>query len=103
MLKFQIRDKKMQPTFEGSGDSEMKSQESIDEKKVIDLERYRNLVRTFIDLVRRNFDLSLNLTDSLIYMKNKRKKKPVEMIELLFVCIRGDIKRHYFGQKKLSC
>lgn len=44
----------MQPLIEGSGDSEMKSQENPDEKNCIDLERYRNLVRTFIDLVRRN-------------------------------------------------
>lgn len=42
----------MQPTNEGSEvDSEMKSQESQDDKNFIDLERYRNLVRTFIDLV----------------------------------------------------
>ena len=42
----------MQPTAEESGiDSEMKSQEHFDEKNCIDLERYRNLVRTFIDLV----------------------------------------------------
>lgn len=47
---------KMQPTVEGSGtDSEMKSQDSQDEKNSIDLERYRNLVRTFIDLVKHNF------------------------------------------------
>lgn len=39
---------KMQPTTEGS-DSEMKTTEKQDEK--FDLERYRNLVRTFIDLV----------------------------------------------------
>lgn len=42
----------MQPTVELSGvDSEMKSQETQDEKNCVDLERYRNLVRTFIDLV----------------------------------------------------
>lgn len=42
----------MQPTVELSGvDSEMKSQENQDEKNCVDLERYRNLVRTFIDLV----------------------------------------------------
>lgn len=42
----------MQPTAEGiGGDSEMKSQDSPNEKNCIDLERYRNLVRTFIDLV----------------------------------------------------
>lgn len=42
----------MQPTIESFGDSEMKSQEKLDEENSIDLERYRNLVRTFIDLVR---------------------------------------------------
>lgn len=43
---------KMHSTAEESGtDSEMKSQEHFDEKNCIDLERYRNLVRTFIDLV----------------------------------------------------
>lgn len=43
---------KMQPTIEESGlDSEMKSQERFDEKNCINLERYRNLVRTYIDLV----------------------------------------------------
>lgn len=47
----------MQPTLEGSGDSEMKVSENIDDKNFIDLERYRNLVRTFIDLVRRKFGL----------------------------------------------
>lgn len=42
----------MQPTVELSGvDSEMKSHETQDEKNCVDLERYRNLVRTFIDLV----------------------------------------------------
>lgn len=36
----------------GSGiDSEMKLKDNEDEKNFIDLERYRNLVRTFIDLV----------------------------------------------------
>lgn len=43
----------MQPTVEGNIDSEMKTQESHDEKNSIDLERYRDLVRTFIDLVRK--------------------------------------------------
>lgn len=56
----------MQPISEGSGDSEMKSQENIDEESFIDLERYRNLVRTFIDLVS---------------IKHK-KKKPISIIDL---------------------
>lgn len=43
----------MQSPTDGSGiDSEMKLQDNQDEKMSIDLERYRNLVRTFIDLVR---------------------------------------------------
>lgn len=43
----------MQSSIDGGGiDSEMKLQDNQDEKNSIDLERYRNLVRTFIDLVR---------------------------------------------------
>lgn len=42
----------MHSSIDGGGiDSEMKLQDSQDEKTSIDLERYRNLVRTFIDLV----------------------------------------------------
>lgn len=42
----------MQPTLEGGEtDSEMKVQENLNETNSIDLEHYRHLVRTFIDLV----------------------------------------------------
>lgn len=52
----------MQPTVESSGiDSEMKSQESLDEKNCVDLERYRNLVRTFIDLVMKKTEIFMKL------------------------------------------
>lgn len=43
----------MQPTIESDcgADSEMKTQDIPDETNSIDLEQYRKLVRTFIDLV----------------------------------------------------
>lgn len=67
----------MQPTVEGSGtDSEMKSQDSLDEKNCIDLERYRNLVRTFIDLV------MFILIIKFIYMINIQNK-----FKLKFLCL----------------
>lgn len=84
----------MQPTIEGiAGDSEMKSHDSQDEKNCIDLERYRNLVRTFIDLVITNFYLNLfqmecNETQQSITLKSSFHS--------------DDIRRRCFGLKKLS-
>lgn len=44
----------MQPTVEDGIDTEMKVQENRNETNSIDLEHYRHLVRTFIDLVSLN-------------------------------------------------